>query len=165
MTKLSKIRNIKEREIPNDIVFTPLAVAMKLIEMAEIKESDKVLDACKGEGVFFDNLPNCQKDYCEIVEGKDFFEYESRIDVIICNPPYSLYTRWINKCIYLSPQKIAFVMGSLNLTTKRLKILEDNNYFLTKMCILNIRGWFANTLLVVFERNGTPIIEYNTKWF
>ena len=150
MTKLSKIRNIKEREIPNDIVFTPLAVAMKLIEMAAIKAADRVLDPCCGEGVFFDNLTNCKKDYCEIVEGKDFIEYEKGVDVIICNPPFSLYTRCISKCIYLSPQIIAFIMGSLNLTTKRLKILEDNNYFLTKMCIVNVKGWFANTLLVVF---------------
>ena len=162
MTKLSKIRGIKEREKANDIVYTPLQVAIKLIEMAEIKESDKVLDPCKGEGAFFDHLPNCEKDYCEIVEDKDFFDYDKAVDVIICNPPFSLYTRWITKCIYLNPKKIAFVMGSLNLTTKRLKILEDGGYFLTKMHICNVKGWFANTLLVVFERNGKPIIEYDT---
>ena len=83
----------------------------------------------------------------------------------ICNPPFSIYTRWINKCIYLSPKKIAFIMGSLNLTTKRIKILEDGGYFLTKMHIVNCRGWFANTLLVVFEKGGDPIISYEPGWF
>ena len=165
MTKLSKIRGIKEREKANDILYTPVPVAMKLIEMTDIKETDKVLDPCKGEGAFFDHLPNCEKDYCEIIEGKDFFDYDKGVDVIICNPPFSIYTRWINKIIYLSPKKIAFVMGSLNLTTKRLKILEDGGYFLTKMHIVNVRGWFSNTLLVVFEKGGDPIIGYEPGWF
>ena len=61
MTRLSKIRGIKEREAANDVLFTPLPVAMKLIEMTEIKETDRVLDPCRGEGAFFDHLPNCEK--------------------------------------------------------------------------------------------------------
>ena len=52
MTRLSKIRGIKERETANDVLFTPLPVAMKLIEMTEIKENDRVLDPCRGEGAF-----------------------------------------------------------------------------------------------------------------
>ena len=53
-------------------------------------------------------------------------------------------------------------MGCLNLTTIRLKLLEDNGYIITKMSIVNVRGWFANTYLVFFEKSGTPIISYDT---
>ena len=52
-------------------------------------------------------------------------------------------------------------MGSLNMTTKRLQLLEANGYYLTKMSIVNIRGWFSNTYLVIFEKGGTPIIGYD----
>ena len=52
-------------------------------------------------------------------------------------------------------------MGSLKLTTKRLKLLEDNGYYLTKMNIVNIHGRFSNTYLIIFENGGTPITGYD----
>ena len=64
--------NIKNRDMPNDVIYTPKPVALKMIEMCDIKENMTVLDPCRGGGVFFDNLPKCNKDYCEIEEGKDF---------------------------------------------------------------------------------------------
>jgi hypothetical protein len=160
--KLSNIRPIKERPQANDVLFTPLPVALKLIEMTNIQRNEKVLDPCRGEGVIYNNLPSfCLKDWSEIMEGRDFFEYNNPVDTIIANPPFSLYTKWINHCIALNPTKIAFVMGCLNLTTIRLKILEDSGYFMTKMSIVNVKGWFSNTYLVLFEKGGTPIIGYD----
>ena len=74
MNKIGKIRAIKERQTPNDVVYTPLSLAKILINMADIQPTDRVLDPCMGEGVFFDNLPECRKDWCEISELKDFFD-------------------------------------------------------------------------------------------
>jgi len=162
MKKVGKVRQIKERPNANDIFYTPLPIALKLINMTNIQRNDKVLDACKGEGVIYNNLPPCEKDFCEITEGRDFFEYDQPVDVIICNPPFSIYTKWIQHCISLNAKKISLIMGCLNLTTIRLKLLEDNGYFLTKMNIVNVKGWFANTYLVLFEKGKTPIISYDT---
>ena len=62
MSKLGKIRQIKERCQSHDKVYTPLAVALKLINMCEIEVTDVVLDPSKGiNGVFFENLPPCVK--------------------------------------------------------------------------------------------------------
>ena len=163
MNKIGKIRKIKERPTANDVLFTPLPVALKLIEMTNIQRNEKVLDPCRGEGVIYNNLPStCDKDWAEITEGRDFFEYNNPVDTIISNPPFSIYTKWIQQCIALNPSKIAFVMGCLNLTTIRLKLLEDNGYYMTKMSIVNVKGWFSNTYLVLFEKNGTPILSYDT---
>jgi hypothetical protein len=161
--KLNTVRSIKERSRPNDILFTPLPVALKLIEMTNIQRNEKLLDPCRGEGVIYNNLPTfCEKDWAEITEGHDFFEYDKPVDTIICNPPFSIYTKWIQHCIKLNPQKIALVIGCLNLTTIRLKLLEDSGYYMTRMSIVNVRGWFSNTYLVLFEKNGTPILSYDT---
>ena len=162
INKLGNIRKIKERETPNDVFNTPLQVAVKLIDMTEIKETDRVLDPSKGDGVLFDNFPPCLKQWCEIREGRDFFEFVDSVDVIVSNPPFSIYTKWLQHCIKLNPRKIALVMGCLNLTTIRLKLLEDNGYYLTKLHIVNIRGWFGITYLVLFEKGGTPILSYDT---
>ena len=162
MNKIGKVRQIKERPTPHDKVYTPLEVAKMLIDMTDIKETDTVLDPSKGGGVFFDNLPPCrEKHWCEIDDGVDFFEFNNKVDIIISNPPFSIYTKWIQHCIKINPTKIALVMGCLNLTTIRLKLLEDSGYFMTKMRIVNVRNWFANTYLVLFEKNGTPIISYD----
>ena len=97
MNKIGKIRAINERKTANDVLYTPLSLATLLINMADIQPSDRVLDPCRGinEGVFFNNLPECRKDWCEISEGKDFYNYNESVDVIIGNPPFSQWKKWI----------------------------------------------------------------------
>lgn len=87
----SKKRN--EIRVVHDVVYTPENIAQKIISLFDIKPTDKVLDAFAGKNmVFFDNYPECQKDWCEIELGKDFFDYNEHVDWIITNPPYSKYT-------------------------------------------------------------------------
>ena len=162
--KIGKIRKIKQRSIANDRVYTPLEVALKLIEMTEIKETDSILDPSKGRGIFFDNLPNCrEKMWCEIEDGVDFFEFHhDDIDVVIGNPPYSLWTDWLKHTISLNPRKIAYVFGMLNFTPIRLQLLYDSGYRITKIHITTVANWFANCVLAVFERNAEPIITFDT---
>ena len=141
---------------------TPLAVALKLIEMAEIEDDDIVLAPCRGDGVIYNNLPDyCQKDWVEILDGCNFFDYNAPVDIIVSNPPFSLYTNWLIHCIELNPRKLVLIMGCLNLTTKRLQLLDANGYYLTKMSIVNVKNWFGNTYLIIFEKGGTPLIGYD----
>ena len=84
--------------------------------MADIAETDRVIDPCRGEGAIYDNLPTCLKLWCEITEGREFFNYDEEADIIVCNPPFSLLTRWLYKSIYINPKKMVFVIGLLNLS-------------------------------------------------
>ena len=52
------------------------------------------LDPCKGNGVFFKYLPD-NSEWCEIQEGKDFFDYSKEVDWIVSNPPYSCFAEWL----------------------------------------------------------------------
>ena len=163
MNKIGKVRQIKERVTPHDKVYTPVDVARLLIHMTDIKETDTVLDPSKGGGVFFDNLPQCREKYwCEIDDGVDFFEFNKEVDIIIGNPPYSLWTRWLEHSVSLKPRKIAYVMGQLNLTPLRLKLLKENGYVLSKIHISTVSGWFGNCVLAVFERDGVPVLTFDT---
>jgi hypothetical protein len=154
---------IQKRETPNDVFYTPLPIAQKLIEMAEIRETDKVLDPSRGLGVFYDNLPPCSKDWCEITEDKDFFRYHKSVDVIIGNPPFSLWKKWFEHSIKLNPRKICYVIGCLNMTTRRLETLKEAGYKLTKLHIVSVNNWFGNTYLVVFDKEGEAIITHNVE--
>lgn len=73
-----------------DKVYTPTNIAKLIINKFPL--SGKVLDAFKGKGSFYNNYPDTvEKDWCEIDEGRDFFEYNEHVDWIITNPPYSIY--------------------------------------------------------------------------
>jgi hypothetical protein len=48
----------------------------------------KVLEPCKGEGAFLQYYLT-DADWCEIAEGKNYYDYEKKVDWIVTNPPYS----------------------------------------------------------------------------
>ena len=71
-----------------DIVMTPAETAVDIIN--HFSPTGTILDPCRGAGAFYDNFPAaCQKDWCELSEGKDFFDYKDKVDWIITNPPWS----------------------------------------------------------------------------
>ena len=146
------MRNIQLRKTANDKIYTPLPVAKKMIEICNIQPEDKVLDPSKGGGVFYDNFPECIKSYCEIEENKDFFDYNEEVDIIVGNPPYSLWTKWINKTISLNPKKICYIFGTWNLTNVRLRELHKNGYNIQKIVFCKIDWWMSPSFICLFEK-------------
>ena len=90
----------------NDIVFTPDWLAEKICGMFDIK--GLVLEPCKGEGVFLKYLPS-NTEWCEITEGRNFFDYNKKIDWIVTNPPYSDFNRFLKHCFDLAENIVLLV--------------------------------------------------------
>lgn len=106
----------------NDKCFTPTDVAKHLIAMLPISKEDTLLDPFRGCGAFFDNFPDCKsKNWCEIDDGINFFDYQTKHDWIISNPPYSIFDavldhsfKLANNVVYLVPlSKIFSSMGRI----------------------------------------------------
>jgi hypothetical protein len=161
---MNKICNgIQYRKTANDKIYTPAPVALKMIEMCNIKPTDKVLDCSKGAGIFYNNFPKCQKFWCEIDEEvvgddkRDFFEFKEKVDWIIGNPPYSLWDAWLEHTMKIT-DKFCYIMGILNFTNKRIQKLFDNNYGITKISLVEINWWFGRHFMVVFEKNQPSIL-------
>lgn len=148
------MKSIKLRQKPNDVIFTPKPVAEIMIEMCDIQPGEKVLDPSKGGGVFYNNLPECNKDYCEITEDKDFFKYDKEVDTVIGNPPYSIWNKWLEHTIKLNPNKICYIFGVYNLTPLRLQNLFDAGYIVSKFHLLKVDWWFSPSFIVVFEKGN-----------
>lgn len=76
----------------NDIVFTPEWLTETICNMFPI--GGKVLEPCKGEGVFLKFLPK-DTEWCEITEGRNYYDYNEKVDWLVTNPPYSDYNRFL----------------------------------------------------------------------
>jgi len=146
----------------NDIIYTPKSVAIKMIDMCSITSNMKVLDCCKGGGVFFDNLNNCNKEWCEITEGKDFFDYNERVDLVIGNPPYSLWSKWIEHTMEIT-DKFCYIMGCFNFTDKRIRDILNKGFGITKIHIVKIDWWYSVAYVVIFEKDKESIITVEPK--
>jgi hypothetical protein len=99
-------------EKTGDIVYTPRWVAMDMVE--HFKPSGRVLEPCRGNGVFMEFLPPTA-DWCEIRDGRDFFEWHTPVDWTISNPPYSMTRNWFKhsytiaaNLLYLVPLRNVF---------------------------------------------------------
>ncbi len=106
-----------------DVVFTPDHVAAAIVR--RYRPTGKVLDPCAGDRAFSRHVPECL--WCEIREGRDFFDWKQPVDWIVGNPPYSILNAWLEhsfalaaNVVYLLP--IAKVFGS------RKRLLMVNRY-------------------------------------
>ena len=90
----------------NDVTFTPDWLAEKICSMFDIK--GKVLEPCKGEGVFMQYLPE-GTEWCEITEGRNFYDYDKKVDWIVTNPPYSDFNRFLEHSFNLGENIVLLV--------------------------------------------------------
>jgi len=169
MANLSKTAsNIKNRTIPNDVFLTPLPLAKIAIDMVG-RTDGNWLDPFKATGNYYNQFPDtCNKDYTEITEDLNFFEYyNEEVDVICSNPPYSLINEVLEHSVKLNPKIINYLIGFLNLTPKRIEFMNTHGYYLTKFFLTSVKKWFGRSVIVQFEKieNGANIISFDTNHY
>lgn len=98
-------------EKQGDVVYTPSWCAADMVD--HFRPTGRVLDPCKGKGVFLDYMPGAE--WCEITEGRDFFDWREDVDWVVSNPPYSLTRKWFEhsftvatNLLYLVPLRNVF---------------------------------------------------------
>lgn len=107
-----------------DDVTTPEDLAIWILKY--VKPTGLKLDPAKGSGNFYRNMKG-KKDWCEIKENRDFFDYKKKVDYIITNPPYSIYDNFLLKSFEVSDNVVLLV--PLGKTFKSKKIdLEIQKY-------------------------------------
>lgn len=154
---------IKCREIPNDIFYTPITAVKEHIKLINYRPEDKWLDPFLGGGVYYDNFPTENKDWCEIEKDKDFLIYQGEVDIICSNPPYSILQKVWSKSIELKPRIISYLIGVNNLTAKRIEDMNKAGYGLVSIHMMKIKKWFGMSFIVVFEKDKQNCISYDRK--
>lgn len=88
---VSSMRLLGVRSKLSDVILTPEPIAKEIVDY--FKPSGRILDPCRGTGAFWKAMPGA--DWCEISEGRDFFEWQKPVDWIVSNPPYSILDEWM----------------------------------------------------------------------
>lgn len=161
--KLAWAKNLKDKTNPNDDKKTPKTLAKKLIDMTPLAEGDTVLDAFVGKGAFYDQYPsNVKKRWSEIKKNRDFFKRSRKVDWVgPTNPPYSKINDVFEHSIKLATKGIAFLIGIINITPKRIAMLEEGGFGITRMHIVQVTGWFGKSLFIVAQKGQPSIISYD----
>lgn len=108
----------------SDVVYTPAWCAKDMVD--HFKPAGKILEPCKGAGVFLEFLPS-DTHWCEISEGVDFYEWTSCVDWIISNPPYSQTRPWL-KHSYQIADNIVYLVPFRNITSGYGLLVEMREY-------------------------------------
>ena len=117
----------------NDKVFTPTEIVKEIIKWVNPKGT--ILEPFLGEGAFFNELEKTGNtvEWTEIDKGRDFFEYGKKVDYIITNPPYSLFTKILEHSFTLANNVILLIPhNKIYASDKRLDMIEKYGTFTYK---------------------------------
>lgn len=155
---------------------TPPELCKKLIEFVPFEPNDKVLEPFKGEGGFYNNLPNTIiKNYCEIEEGKDYKDYNDNIDWVVSNPPFCFeYNSDVKRrpnafysiLLYFSSRVnkgIAYLVNDIclsSLTPKRIKELNNNGLYIHNIVVCSVKKWRGRYFFIIFRKQKSDVYKY-----
>ena len=144
------MNSIKNRQKPNDKIYTPPKIVDIMLDFCGYEKGDLVLEPAKGLGAIYDKLSE-PKHYCEIDENLDYFDYDNKVDWVITNPPYSILDSFL-KHTYTLCNKFCFLIGMYSLTPKRIEVMHQSGFYITKMLLTKIPSWFQRSYIIVCEK-------------
>lgn len=115
----------------NSSVMTPVELARKLIE--HFKPSGRILEPCRGDGGFYDVLPEGTL-WCEIREGKNFFEFKEHVDWIMTNPPWNKVTQFLEHSLGIADNICFIIVLQQIWTKKRLRLIRQHGFGIKEIC-------------------------------
>ncbi|OUX44535.1 MAG: hypothetical protein CBE21_00715 [Proteobacteria bacterium TMED261] len=122
MKYTGRVSTPKERKkTPNDVIMTNPNTAKWIVDY--FQPTGKMLEPCRGDGAFYNELQNHgDTDWCELTEGKDFLDYNGKVDWIITNPPFSIFDAFLLKSFEIADNIVFFCPLTKVFKGKRLDI-------------------------------------------
>tara|TARA_R110000868_G_scaffold256995_1_gene514078 strand:- start:2765 stop:3265 length:501 start_codon:yes stop_codon:yes gene_type:complete len=149
---------------------TPSGLAKKLIELIPLVDNDIVLEPFRGEGNFYNNLPdNVIKEWTEIEEGRDYTTFNNEVDWVISNPPFRLQNNQVRINAFWTILKhfasivrkgIGFLCNDncfATLTPKRMKELNNLGIYIHSYKVCSIKAWRGRYFFIIFTRQPSNI--------
>jgi len=153
---------------------TPEDLCKKLIALTPLEPNDRVLEAFKGEGAFYNNLPDfVEKDWCEIEEGRDFRDYTGEYDWFISNPPFRLeigdgkrensFFKLVKYFTERAKKGIAVLANDncfSTLTPNRLQELKNRGWYIHHIIVSCIKKWRGRYFYIIFKKEPSTFYKF-----
>ena len=154
-------RRYKYRETDNRQ--TPIWLCKKIVDY--FKPSGKILEPCCGDGNFLKVLPSNTL-WCEIKKGKDFFNFNERVDWIITNPPWSMFSKFLTHSLDLADHVVFLSTFHYIGTKRRFEVLSKKQFWIEDILLVDTPSewgkWGFQLAVFHFSRyfnQGTCIIK------
>ena len=158
---------------------TPVDVWTNILELLPIRDDDIFLEPFKGLGSLY-NQVNCLKEWCEITEGRDIFDYncdKSIVTTIYTNPPFKCEitnkkgNKVVKNAVYYfleyfmekipTLQNIGFLINAKSwnsITPKRLVRLQKLGFFIHNIIVLNCNYWYGTYYFILFKKSNSNLV-------
>jgi hypothetical protein len=131
-----------------DLVNTPLALARQIV--AHFRPTGRALDPCRGpEQPFYIAMSEAglEVEWCEIAEGRDFFDHTAHVDWIVTNPPWSQMLPWLRHSMTIADHVV--LLGALGafMFRYRMAAISQAGFGLKEALLLDYPrapGWTAS---------------------
>ena len=113
----------------HDLVETPASLARAIVN--HFRPTGTCLDPARGEGAFFNAMlskRNIAVDWCEVREGRDFFNCDSRWNWIITNPPWSKFKPFLAHSLRLANEVVFLATLTHFVTRARLELIRTAGF-------------------------------------
>jgi len=127
----------------NNEIHTPLNIVLKCLSLMNIQEKDSVLDCCAGTNmIWYNNINSISKEWCEILKGVDFMDYQGEIDYLVGNLPFNKFKPFFEKIMSLKINKgIGIISLSHHFTPTRLLRMQEKGFYISHIRRLKIPEW------------------------
>ena len=152
---------------------TPESLGKDLIGFLPLEEGDTLYEPFKGEGAFYNHFPEyTNKVWTEITEGRDCEDFSGNYDWVITNPPFqkpsnagkvNAWWYYLNKFSQVANKGIAFLSNDRcfsTLTPKRMEILKERGFTLTKSVLCAVKKWRGRYYFLVFTKEEPGTFHY-----
>lgn len=120
----------------NDCIFTPRCLAKSIIDYFNPK--GVICDPCMGDGAFFDQFPKSEELYwCEITKSVDFFNFDTKVNWIISNFPWSKYRAFLKHSMELSDNIVSLQMINAIFMRARLRDIQEMNFGIKQILFID----------------------------
>jgi hypothetical protein len=125
-----------------------------------VQPEDILMEPFYGNGNYYralrDHFPGQKIGWAEIALGRNFFDFDRFVDVVITNPPYSCITQCLEKCIDIGARVISFLIGGQNIVPNRLQYMKERGYSLVQYHVNICKQWklLGSSITLTWVKDG-----------
>lgn len=129
----------------NDKVYTPKNLARVIIN--HFQPTGTFLEPCYGQGAFFDHYPGTDLKYwCEIDKGRNFFDFNEKVQWIITNPPFSLMRKFLIHSMELADHIVFLCPVNHIIGLKaRMRDIKQHGFYIREIAMIDTPKCFPSS--------------------